>query len=111
MKISELKTGMILKHDDGTLSMVLRDTENGDIISGAHWFPINQYGVGIKVQHATHFNNVVEVWQPEANMDYLNGGISLNCSKKIWEAEPDIKKMTVEEISQALGYDIEVIKG
>jgi len=51
------------------------------------------------------------VWQPETNMDYLNGGISLTGANKIWEAKDDIKKMTVEEIIQELGYDIEVIKG
>ena len=40
MKNEDLKTGMILVTEEDEYVMVLKDTENGDIVSGDTWMPI-----------------------------------------------------------------------
>jgi hypothetical protein len=116
-KIKDLMTGMILVSKDGSLSMVLRDTVNGDIISGQTWKSMDDlYFYGQRVGSGNCDYDIVEVWQPINNMDYLGssckwGEVELstdNC-ELIYKLEVP-KKMTKSEIEKELGYEIEIIE-
>ena len=123
MKNKDLKTGMILVTEKDEYVMVLKDTENGDIVSGDAWMPIYE---NIEI---VDYLKVKKIYQPLNNKAYLsrNAGFmkrNINTSKKnaktfsfldipdyklIWERK-EKRKMTVTEICKELGYDIEIIK-
>ena len=123
MKNEDLKTGMILVTEEDEYVMVLKDTENGDIVSGDTWMPIYK---NIEIVDCL---KVKKIYQPLNNKAYLsrNAGFmerNINTSEKnaktfsfldildyklIWERK-EKRKMTVTEICKELGYDIEIIK-
>lgn len=43
-------------------------------------------------------------------INFINNKRELTDAKLIWEREEEIKEMTVEEISKALGYEVKVVK-
>lgn len=115
--IDDLQTGMILVSKNGEISMVLRDTANGDIISGEVWKSFyDLYFYGQRKGCRCSEYDIVEVWQPTSNMYYLSG------DKKWGEVELTTegciplykfetpKKMTVAQIEEELGYKIEIIE-
>lgn len=116
MKNEDLKTGMILECRNGDLVMVLKDTANGDIVSGDNWQPIPINRNIIKDL------NVTKIYQPQNNKSYLatdSGFEQRNISTKptflglkdyevIWSE--DTKEMTVSQIEKELGYPIRIIE-
>lgn len=121
MKNEDLKTGMILVTEGNEYVMVLKDTENGDIVSGDTWMPI------YKDIEMVDYLKVKEIYQPLNNKAYLSknaGFMQRNIDKTIqnnrkFQFFPDYKliwerkekrKMTVSEICKELGYDIEIVK-
>ena len=121
MKNEDLKTGMILVTEKNEYVMVLKDTENGDIVSGDTWMPI------YKDTEIVDYLKVKEIYQPLNNKAYLskNAGFMQRKIDKtiqnnrmfpffpdyklIWERK-EKRKMTVSEICKELGYDIEIVK-
>lgn len=106
----DLKTGMVVELRNGKCAMVLLGTENGDIISGTTWFPID--GFGEKLTRGVDYD-VIKIYQPTSNRDFLyDGKIHIDEANLIWERkeEPQPKEMTVEEIEKELGYSIKVVK-
>ena len=121
MKNEDLKTGMILVTEKNEYVMVLKDTENGDIVSGDTWMPI------YKDTEIVDYLKVKEIYQPLNNKAYLSknaGFMQRNIDKTIqnnrmfpifpdykliWERK-EKRKMTVSEICKELGYDIEIVK-
>lgn len=123
MKNEDLKTGMILVTEKNEYVMVLKDTENGDIVSGDTWMPI------YKDTEIVDYLKVKKIYQPLNNKAYLakNAGFmerNINTAEKnsrtfpflnipdyklIWERK-EKRKMTVSEICKELGYDIEIVK-
>lgn len=121
MKNEDLKTGMILVTEKNEYVMVLKDTEDGDIVSGDTWMPI------YKDTEIVDYLKVKEVYQPLNNEAYLSKGAGFmqrNIDKTIqnnrmfpffpdykliWERK-EKRKMTVTEICKELGYDIEIVK-
>lgn len=123
MENKDLKTGMILVTEKDEYVMVLKDTENGDIVSGDTWMPIYE---DIKIIDDL---KVKKIYQPLNNRAYLskNTGfmkrniettekdigrfpfLNLDDYKLIWERK-EKRKMTVSEICKKLGYDIEIVK-
>lgn len=123
MKNEDLKTGMILVTEKDEYVMVLKDTENGDIVSGDTWMPIYKYS---KIVDSL---KVKKIYQPLNNRAYLskNAGfmkrnidttkkdigrfpfLNLDDYKLIWERK-EKRKMTVSEICKELGYDVEIVK-
>ena len=111
MENEDLKTGMILETGKGTFVMVLKGTENGDIVSGDTWQPI------YKNTNVIEDLKVMRIYQPIHNASYL--GTERGFSKRrdlrkdidykiIWERKE--KEMTIAEIEKELGYSIKVIK-
>lgn len=84
MEISELKTGMIVElkvdYSESTkFAMVLLNTGDGDTLSGQTWKPLRA---------SEFYDEVVRVYQPTANMHYLNKPLEDLCGKTlIWEKE------------------------
>ena len=118
--LDELKTGMVLVSKDGRISMVLRDTINGDIISGEIWKPLEDVRMYGTREDGSGFDyDIIEVWQPTGNRFFLGdsyciGETSLNTDNCIlvWKyvEQPKRKKMTLEEVEEELGYKIEIIE-
>ena len=123
MKNEDLKTGMILVTEKDEYVMVLKDTANGDIVSGDTWMPI------YKDTEMVDYLKVKKIYQPLNNRAYLSkstGFMERNIVttkennsifpffnipdyKLIWERK-EKKKMTVSEICKELGYDVEIIR-
>ena len=125
MKNEDLKTGMILVTEKDKYVMVLKDTANGDIVSGDTWMPI------YKDTEMVDYLKVKKIYQPLNNKAYLakNAGFmerNIDTTKKdvgtgrflfpnfddyklIWERK-ERRKMTVSEICKELGYDVEIVK-
>ena len=125
MKNEDLKTGMILVTEKDEYVMVLKDTANGDIVSGDTWMPI------YKDTEMVDYLKVKKIYQPLNNKAYLakNAGFmernidttkkdvgiggflfpNFNDYKLIWERK-EKRKMTVSEICKELGYDVEIVK-
>ena len=123
MKNEDLKTGMILVTEKDEYVMVLKDTENGDIVSGDTWMPIYED------TEIVDYLKVKKIYQPLNNKSYLakNAGFmkrSIDTTEKntktfqflnipdyklIWERK-EKRKMTVSEICKELGYDVEIVK-
>ena len=113
----DLMTGMVLVLKNGDISMVLRDTANGDIISGQTWKPFDDlYFYGQRTGNGSGEYDIVEVWQPITNMDFLAssndwGVVELstdNCKLLYKYEEP--KKMTLAQVEKELGYRIEIVE-
>lgn len=86
MKVSDLKTGMWIEYEDGTLSMVLLGTENGDIVAGGSWKPINSSFLKVESLSSMH-GGIKKIYQPKYNSAFLcpDGGFDMHDSKVIWE--------------------------
>ena len=65
MKNEDLKTGMILVTEKDEYVMVLKDTANGDIVSGDTWMPI------YKDTEMVDYLKVKKIYQPLNNKAYL----------------------------------------
>lgn len=123
MKNEDLKTGMILVTEKDEYIMVLKDTKNGDIVSGDTWMSIYEN------TEIVDYLKVKKIYQPLNNRAYLskNAGFmkrNINTNEKntktypfldipdyklIWERK-EKRKMTVSEICKELGYGVEIIK-
>lgn len=119
MKNEELKTGMILITEKDEYVMVLKDTDNGDIVSGDTWQPI------YKNRDIVEELKVKKIYQPSNNEAYLskNSDFIKRNIRKIYNANSSIfshykliwergkkKEMTISEIEKELGYSIKIIK-
>lgn len=86
----DLKTGMIVRTKDNKLAMVLLNTNNGDIVSGKdYWCPLNSYLDNLTyVYDYAPEADILEVYQPYNNSDYLGtGGLNLDSCELIWQRE------------------------
>ena len=103
---SILKTGMLVVRstvEGKKVATVLLDTENGDIIAGDTWAPLD---------NAIRHGEIEKVYQPKYNCDFISDGICpwttdklewLNSMKLVWErpSEEDMKlKKEMEEIEE-----------
>lgn len=98
MRKSQLKTGMVLENRKGELTMVLLGTGNGAIFSGLDtWGPLDSLSEDLRyvVSDSTraYDYDIIRVYQPKSNMNYLRNGVSLknNSCDCIWERKEIIK--------------------
>ena len=78
---SKLKTGMNIYFEDGTYGTVLLNTNNGDIVAGETWFPINTFCEYIDEWSRSIHGLIKKITQPISNFDYLR----TSNEKVIWE--------------------------
>jgi hypothetical protein len=94
MKKSELKTGMWLEVEQKftnvtliNMGMVLLDTENGDIIVGETWMPLDSLNEDLEYENC-HVK-ITKIYQPSNNIDYLRKESPFNFkfreNELVWE--------------------------
>jgi hypothetical protein len=109
--VKDLKTGMIILDRGGKKSMVLRGTGpsgNKDIMSGEDWCNLEDLYVRFHTGGYIESREVMEVWQPSSNMNYLRDGLKLR-GDLIWKRE-DTGELTVAEVSAKLGYKVKIVE-
>ena len=83
MKRSELKTGMKIVMNDGDVAVVLRGTEDGDVVSGETFFPVNCFDKNLSNRGKYGIEAVYA--EPEGSRYILYEGVSsLRGYTKIW---------------------------
>jgi len=116
MKKSDLKTGMLIETRDGSLGLVMLNTETGDAIvsdgSSGYWSPLYCYRKNLTFESSNpykllHESDIVKVYGFRSNM--MGAKISVDGRNLLWERE-EVCEMTHEEICEALGKEIKIIK-
>jgi len=108
--MSDLKTGMIIELNNQGVKqscMVLRNTDNGDILAGDTWMPLESLDM----------EKVLKVSVPRNNADYAfftrysNKETKRNSLETLWiKPEPiQFKEMTVEDVERLVGSRVKII--
>lgn len=116
MKKSDLKVGYVVKLRKGAFCMVLPTTKGMCFSSPYEWFEFSHISdnlehCGSRFCDRNPEYDVVEVYgHAQFNDDASKFGS--NFRELLWKREekPPVKKMTVKEICDALGYDVEIVK-
>lgn len=118
MKKSDLKPGDVIEVRNGNLYLFFGGEEGVmvGVSANANRMDCEEY-----YENLLHIRNanydVVGVYRDDVNGFFLktlmeDPGKRIKVCAKVYERKiPASKKMTVAEISEALGYDIEIIKG
>lgn len=111
--IPELRSGMIVETRDGTLYVVTISYEGNKYFMGIeNWDSLDNYNDNLK-NTVDNLLDIVTIYKPISGIA-SGSSISLLIDKEkdgikpIWKRE-EPKKMTLVQISEALGYDVEVI--
>ena len=121
MELKDLKTGMRFITRNKGEYIVLKDvitprTDEGKIdmyvdISGG-WLASYNYNDDLTTKSGNKEFDIIEVYAQNDGR-YIDGGVlkenALVYMDKIWERK-EKRKMTVSEICEELGYDIEIVK-
>lgn len=111
--IPELHNGMIVETRDGGLSIVATSYEGNKFFMGVNrWDSLNNYDDNLK-NSVDKLLDIITIYKPLCVYAY---GFPLSvlvdkektCITPIWKRK-ELKKMTLAQISEALGYDVEVI--
>ena len=115
MKKGDLKNGDIVLTRDGVKHIVLKDTkcyvDKKDLLvdlTSSRYLSLNDYDDNLLI-HGDEDFDVMKV----CSMQYVGDNIKNHIinSEDIWTWErQETKEMTLAEISEALGYDVKVIK-
>jgi hypothetical protein len=97
MKKSELKTGMWVEYEDGEKACVMLGTKEKDIlISDENWLGLN--AVMDDLSSRSTNCSIIKVYEAKNTMSMFNG----EHLKLLWEREPEIIEMTLEEACKKL---------
>lgn len=112
MKKLDLKTGMLARMRNGKIYRVLLDTKDGDMLIGkTGWNPLKNYDENLQTSSSYRDLDIVKIYNADA-YDLMDKSIDNDHEEKvIWselKVKKEIKKMTLEEIEEALGYKVEV---
>jgi hypothetical protein len=109
-----LKTGMILKYDNGDLGMVLLGTANGDIVSGENWGELEL--LSNSMNGGRLYMDVTAVYQPTSNKQYYGSSVAtlsiVGCDL-LWErksSEDKATRLEKVELQQQLSEAQEAIE-
>lgn len=72
---------------------------------GINWWPLSEFSEHTLV-YGEH--KIIEIYDHTSNMRLLDN--STENRKLLWARPAEVKKMTVKEICEALGYDVEIVK-
>lgn len=114
---ADLKVGYVVELRNGSLCMVLPTTDvtaypSGLCLSGKDWFALNALDAELKcvepnTSKAADYD-VMKVYG-FADCTYSASKIGTTSRHFLW-ARKEPKKMTVKNICEALGYDVEIVK-
>lgn len=107
MKKEDLKVNDIAKFRDGTMCMVHTFMDKKIFVAVAGWNPFSCYTGSLLEKKGRYTDlDIVEVRRPVKEYQLCH------CSWKdapiIWERK-EPKKMTLSEISEILGYEVEIV--
>ena len=121
MKLKDLKTGMRIILRDGSEAVVLKDVITPHKSEGKQdmyvyidggWMSSSRYNDDLTIKGENKEFDIVKVYA-QNNGEYIDASVldknALKYMDKIWERKEKIK-MTVSEICEELGYDIEIVK-
>lgn len=107
---SMLEPCMVVKMRNGTLNMVIMVNDRGIflITRNKEYLYLKSYDDNLKYRWDVTDYDIVEIYglsyNPQKSMD-----ISTECRYLLWKRD-EVKKMTVAEIQEALGYKIEIVE-
>ena len=116
MTKSDLRTGMVVKDQDGLVGAVLRDTSYGD---GIKWFYdtnekkyINTFSLLDEEYHEDLTSDellidIVEIYQPA--QDFMTTSKGYSKEYLIWKREEEFKEITIAEVERKFGYKVKII--
>lgn len=108
---SILEPCMVVKMRNGTLNMVMMGNDRSIFLIGRckGYVYLKGYDDNLKYRFGVTDFDIVEIYglsyNPQKSMD-----ISTECRYLLWKRD-EVKKMTVAEIQEALGYKIEIMEG
>lgn len=116
MKKSDLHTGMIVKLRNGKFKTVLFNVcidnicNNIDLFVGENGFlRLENYNENLTCSNADKYD-VMEVFKQKEDIAFgVKEPKAGNLGKTLWKRK-EARKMTVSEICEKLGYNIEIIK-
>ena len=127
MKKSDLKTGMIIETRDGNEYVVFINTcqpgfcsdcyrdENGDIALIVNqenylWTSLNNYDEGLCKNDNNKYGDIVKIYIPSHPYAFMDITYEKSDRKLIWEREPQIKEMTMEDLEKHFGCKIKIVE-
>lgn len=95
MKKSDLKTGMVVENKKGELSLVMRDTEVGDIFAGSgcdneFWCPFRSFDESLNNKDTGRYD-IVKVYSVNNVCNISAAKVSSNNRELIWEREETVE--------------------
>jgi hypothetical protein len=115
MKKEDLRSGMIVQTRQGGFGMILLNTTNGDIIGGGtHTFNHNERlwkpleNLSDDLTSREYGNDIVKIYN--ANANYIFGTFDTKLLTCIWERPVTPIEMTMDEIANKLGIDVDRLK-
>ena len=109
--LDDIKAGYLLvvkntvTGEQYNMTVLPSTTGLGCCCPGTLWFQLSDFS-----QHslACEVVKIIEIYDRTSNMRLLDN--SSENRKLLWARPAEVKKMTVEEICDALGYDVEIVK-
>ena len=115
MRKADLRTGDIVLTKDRDIYIVLKDTRlwgtTGDIIvslKNGNYVNLYDYNDDLKEKDGNSRLDVMKVCSNRYAGDNIREHIIRKTNIWTWERQ-DVKEMTVDEISEALGYQVKVV--
>lgn len=102
-------SGYVAEYRNGDKKIILLDTDYGDILTSRDrntYANLNEYDEDFKYR-GDHQYDVVKVYAPKNKFRNLSDDYD-NDYTLVWSA-PTVRSMTMAEICDALGYDVEII--
>lgn len=109
MTKSDLRTGMVVQLRTGNRYIVYKNTTGNDLICNSTFYntrELTEYNESMCSCVNNSFD-IVKVWNPRESNDYGDAYANLDI---LWERH-ETKKLTVKQVSELLGYSVEIIKG
>ena len=121
MKLKDLKTGMRIILRDGNEAVVLKDVitpyksegkQDMYVYINGGWMSSSSYNDDLTIKGKNRKFDIMKVYA-QNNGEYIDARVldrnALKNMDKIWERK-EKRKMTVSEICEELGYDVEIVK-
>lgn len=112
MTKANLKTGMVIEYRNGAKRIVVKDTEFGDGFTSADlkkWKSFDAYTDDLKDVDGDTQYDIVDVYAPVNKFRVLNSTSAIDADYNHVFHRVDVRQMTMAEISEALGFAVEVI--
>lgn len=108
MKKSDLKVGYVVKLRNGNLCMLLPNSDDELCLSGpSDWKPVSEFREDLTSRLNTN-KDIMEVYGRSSSNRHAFF-VSTDKRARLWQRS-EAKKMTVKEICDALGYEVEIVK-